>query len=135
MGQFANTLFSLLLGWVQTAASWLWSLITNVDVSAWLRWLLDNWLPLVLLLCGAGLVIDFVIYLFRWQPYRVWAGALHRLTHRHGAPGEESDDPSQAQRTWIYADPKSGKATRVGMKIEKDGQKVRVAKKSGEVIG
>jgi large subunit ribosomal protein L24 len=30
-------------------------------------------------------------------------------------------------------DPKSGKATRVGFKIE-DGKKVRVAKRSGEVI-
>ena len=31
-------------------------------------------------------------------------------------------------------DPKSGKATRVGMKKIDDGKKVRVAKKSGEVI-
>ena len=30
-------------------------------------------------------------------------------------------------------DPKSGEATRVGFKVE-DGKKVRVAKKSGEVI-
>ena len=30
-------------------------------------------------------------------------------------------------------DPKSGKATRVGMKKTDDGKKVRVAKKSGEV--
>lgn len=31
-------------------------------------------------------------------------------------------------------DPKDGKPTRVGFKIEKDGSKVRVAKRSGEVI-
>ena len=31
-------------------------------------------------------------------------------------------------------DPKSGKATRIGIKITGDGKKVRVAKKSGEVI-
>ena len=31
-------------------------------------------------------------------------------------------------------DPKSGKATRVGMKKTDDGKKVRVAKKSGEMI-
>ena len=31
-------------------------------------------------------------------------------------------------------DPKSGKATRVGMKKTDDGKEVRVAKKSGEVI-
>lgn len=32
------------------------------------------------------------------------------------------------------ADPKDGKPTRVGFRIEKDGTKVRVAKRSGEVI-
>jgi large subunit ribosomal protein L24 len=32
------------------------------------------------------------------------------------------------------ADPKDGKPTRVGFKTEKDGKKVRVAKRSGEVI-
>ncbi len=32
------------------------------------------------------------------------------------------------------ADPKDGKATRVGFKVEKDGSKVRVAKRSGEVV-
>jgi len=31
-------------------------------------------------------------------------------------------------------DPKSGKATRVGYKMLDDGKKVRIAKKSGEVI-
>jgi len=33
-----------------------------------------------------------------------------------------------------FADPKDGKATRVGIKILDDGKKVRVAKRSGEVI-
>jgi len=32
------------------------------------------------------------------------------------------------------ADPKDGKPTRVGFKIQEDGKKVRVAKRSGEVI-
>ena len=32
------------------------------------------------------------------------------------------------------ADPKDGKPTRVGFKIQEDGKKVRVAKRSGDVI-
>ncbi len=32
------------------------------------------------------------------------------------------------------ADPKDGKPTRVGFQIQADGKKVRVAKRSGEVI-
>lgn len=34
-----------------------------------------------------------------------------------------------------HVDPKSGSATKVGFKFLKDGSKVRIAKKSGEVIG
>jgi len=33
-----------------------------------------------------------------------------------------------------HIDPKDGKPTRVGFKVLKDGKKVRVAKRSGEVI-
>jgi large subunit ribosomal protein L24 len=33
-----------------------------------------------------------------------------------------------------FADPKTGEPTRVGFKILEDGRKVRVAKKSGEVL-
>ena len=33
-----------------------------------------------------------------------------------------------------FADPKDGKPTRVGIKINDDGSKVRIAKRSGEVI-
>ncbi|WP_439576022.1 50S ribosomal protein L24 [Phreatobacter sp.] len=33
-----------------------------------------------------------------------------------------------------YADPKTGKPTRIGFKVLTDGTKVRVAKKSGETI-
>ena len=32
------------------------------------------------------------------------------------------------------ADPKDGKPTRVGFQVQKDGKKVRVAKRSGEII-
>lgn len=103
MGQFANTLFSVLLGWVQTAASWLWALVTNSDVNQGLHWLLEHWLQLVLALCIGGLVIDFIVYLLRWQPYRVWASFLRRRKAREEAEPEEQPQP-MFQRRWVYAD-------------------------------
>lgn len=103
MGLFANTLFSVLMGWVQTAASWLWSLVTNTDVSAWLRWLLDNWLVLVILICLAGVAVDFIVYFFRWQPYRVW-GRFLRSKQQEEAPEPEAMPQPVFQRTWMYAD-------------------------------
>lgn len=103
MGPFANTLFSLLLGWVQTAAAWLWGLVTDSNVNAWLGWLLDHWLPLALMLCIGGAVIDFIVYLIRWQPYRVWRSFLQRLNAKDDSDSEEVSQPVQ-QRKWIYAD-------------------------------
>lgn len=103
MGQFAGSLFGMLLGWVKTAAAWGWGLINNAETSAWLRWLLDHWLPLVLALCIGGVVVDFIIYLIRWQPYRMWGRSL-----RGGKePAEVQPDPISPavyQRRWIYAD-------------------------------
>lgn len=103
MGQFANVLFSLLLGWVQTAASWLWSLATNADVSAWLTWMLDHWLALALLLCLTCATVDFVVYLLRWQPYRVWRNGLLRHRRQEDAAADDGESPV-FRRTWLYAD-------------------------------
>lgn len=104
MGQFANTLFRVLLGWVQTAVSWLWNLTTNADVSSWFRWVLHNWLPLTLILCGAGLLVDFLVYLLRWQPYRVWRRFLRRMNGKDDEPQCGEDAQQQFQRQWVYAD-------------------------------
>ena len=61
------------------------------------------------------------------------------LVKRHTKPTQENAGGIVSKEQPIHVsnvaliDPKSGKATRVGVKIE-NGQKVRVAKKSGEVI-
>ena len=104
MGAFANTLFRGLLGWVQTAAAGLWGLVTDTDMGAWMRWLLDNWLPLIILLCAGGIVVDFIVYLIRWQPYRVWGSFLRRLTEKDTPSDAEAKPRPALQRRWIYAD-------------------------------
>ena len=62
------------------------------------------------------------------------------LVKRHQRPTQESAGGIVSKEAPIHVsnvaliDPKDGKATRVGFKVE-NGQKVRVAKRSGEVIG
>ena len=56
------------------------------------------------------------------KPTQTSAGGLNRV-----------EAPIHASNVAL-ADPKSGKATKVGMKTLADGKKVRVAKKSGETI-
>lgn len=103
MGQFANTFFRLLLGWVQTAMSWLWGAVTGGDGSSGFRWMMEHWLLLLVLLCLGAMVIDFVVYLFRWQPYRVWRSFFRRLKREEPVEPEEEPLPAR-QRKWVYAD-------------------------------
>ena len=62
------------------------------------------------------------------------------VVKRHTKPSQESAGGIISKEMPIHVsnvalvDPKTGKATRVGYKVEKDGRKVRVAKKSGEVV-
>lgn len=63
------------------------------------------------------------------------------LVKRHTKPTQESAGGIVSKEHPIHVsnvaliDPKTGKATRVGIKVDENGQKSRVAKKSGEVIG
>ena len=100
MGSFANTLFSALLGWVKGAVSWLWQLIVGSGEGGLLGWLTENWLPLTVLICVLGVVIDLVVYLLRWQPYRVWRSFMNRDKEAEELPLEgEGEEALQ----WLYA--------------------------------
>lgn len=108
MGAFANTLFSVLLGWIQSAVSWLWRLMSSEEAGGLMGWVLENWLLLAILLCAVGLAVDLIVYLLRWQPYRVWRSFWRRMSDRQKA--SENPDPAQTgepvtePRQWLYAD-------------------------------
>ncbi len=62
------------------------------------------------------------------------------MMKRHTKPSAAGEGGIIAREASIHrsnvalADPKDGKATRVGFKMLKDGKKVRVAKRSGETM-
>ena len=62
------------------------------------------------------------------------------IAKRHTKPSQESAGGIISKEMPIhisnvaFVDPKTSKATRLGVKVDKDGRKVRVAKKSGEVV-
>lgn len=70
---------------------------------------------------------------------RVVVQGVNMRTH-HNKPTQTSPGGIEKVEAPIHvsnvalADPKSGKATKVGYKVLKDGTKVRVAKASGETI-
>ena len=72
MGSFANTLFTLLLGWLQGIVSALWSAFTNENGQSLVTWIGRHWLLIAGILCVIGLTADLCVYVFRWKPFRVW---------------------------------------------------------------
>ena len=58
----------------------------------------------------------------------------HTKPSQFAAGGIEDKELSIHVSNVALADPKGGKATRIGFKTLKDGKKVRVAKKSGETL-
>nr|WP_253308010.1 50S ribosomal protein L24 [Rickettsia endosymbiont of Ceutorhynchus assimilis] len=63
------------------------------------------------------------------------------LVKKHTKPSQVSEGGIITKELPIHIsnvahiDPKSGESTKIGFKILADGSKVRVAKKSGEIIG
>ena len=95
MGSFANTLFTILLGWVETAAATIWTAFTSENGGTFLEWIGRHWLILVLVLCAAGLIVDLGIYLLRWRPIQVWKSYFNRVRRKREA---ETEEPEETRR-------------------------------------
>lgn len=73
------------------------------------------------------------------EDLRVVVAGVNVVT-KHTKPSQTTPGGIQKSELPVHisnvaiADPKSGKPSRVGVKVLKDGKKVRVAKKSGEQI-
>lgn len=98
MNGFANSMISLLLGWLKVLIRDGWQLLSGEAGGALLSWLAARWKGLVLMICLCGLVIDRVVYLFRWRPYYVWRS-------RRRARQQRRRQRQQAQQMPVYEQP------------------------------
>ena len=92
---YADTLVTLMLGWVRGFTDWIWRLISMGDGSSgrsFLRWFSDNWIMLVIVLIIIGIVIDWIVWLIRWRPYWLWFGKKRRILN-------DTDDYPQPNRS------------------------------------
>lgn len=79
MNTFANTLFTMLFGWARGLIQQVWSAAASGRLSGFFTWLGDHWLWVALFLCAACTVVDFLVWLVRWQPYLVWRTKLRSV--------------------------------------------------------
>ena len=78
MGTLADSLFNLLMGWVRALVNAIWALFTT-DHTTMLEFLGKNWVLIVVVILAAGLAIDWLVWLIRWQPYHLWARRARRF--------------------------------------------------------
>ena len=94
MGTLADSLFTVLMSWVRGLVNAIWALFTS-DHTTVLEFFGKNWLIIAAVIVGAGLVIDWIIWLLRWQPYHLWAQRARRLLRIEG-PEDEEAPPAKA---------------------------------------
>ena len=100
MGSFANTVFSLLLGWLRGLISLIWSALTSDGGETFFSFIENNWIMITVIVCVLGLAVDFAVYFFRWQPYKVWQTFLRHVKGKQGdtAPGGDTEISLQYPR-------------------------------------
>ena len=95
MGTLADSLFTLLMGWVRALVNAIWALFTT-DHTTVLEFLGKNWIWIVAVILAAGLVIDWLVWLIRWRPYHLWAKRARRFL-RMPEPEEEESPKKRAE--------------------------------------
>jgi len=101
MGSFANTLFKIMLGWLQGAVSAIWSAFTTENGASLLAWIGSHWLLIAGILCVVGLTADLCVYLLRWKPYKVWKSffSQHADQEQMNEGGHRTETPERVFKT------------------------------------
>jgi len=101
MGSFANTLFTIMLGWLQNAVWAIWNAFTNENGGSFLRWVGDHWKILAAILCVIGVLTDLSVYIFRWRPYLVWK-RIFRPRNPENGQNPETDSAAEKASSFRY---------------------------------
>lgn len=91
MGMLADSLFTVLMSWVRALVNGIWALFSSENTTV-LEFLGRNWMVIAAVMIAAGLVVDWLVWLIRWQPYHIWAQKLKRLLRI------EQDQPQEEKR-------------------------------------
>lgn len=72
MNGLANAILTLLLSWLRIIINRFWALISSESGTSFYTFLANHWLSVLLVLLVGGYLLDRIIYLIRWRPFRVW---------------------------------------------------------------
>jgi hypothetical protein len=105
MNGFVNTLLSAMLSWIRALVSNLWILLTSEDGGTFFRFFSVHWLTIVIFLCAACVLVDLIVYFFRWRPDYVWASKWRRLRRKRPSRAAEPEEDLQPQEAFSAYQP------------------------------
>lgn len=100
MNGFVNTLLSAMLSWIRALVSNLWILLTSEDGGTFFRFFSAHWLTIVIFLCVLCVLVDLIVYFFRWRPDYVWASKWRRLRRKHPRRVSQAEEEMQPQEAF-----------------------------------
>ena len=100
MNGFVNTLLSVMLSWIRALISNLWSLLNSEDGGVIYQFFSAHWLGMVISLCVICMLVDLLVYFFRWRPDYVWASKWRRLRPKSGRSQYQSAEELQPQEAF-----------------------------------
>ena len=98
MSGFANTVFTLMIGWFQTVVSLIWSGLSDKNGGNVFTWIGNHWIVIVLILCAVGTIVDLSVYIARWKPLDVIRSYFDRKSGKitpnyHNSVPASGNDP------------------------------------------
>lgn len=94
MNGFAHGILSFMLNWIRALISQLWQLFSGESGGTLYRFLAKSWLGIVAVLCIGGVVVDLIVYFFRWRPDYVWR-SRRRFKDRYEEEAEPYEMPEE----------------------------------------
>lgn len=105
MNGFVNSLLSVMLSWIRALISQLWSLLNSEDGGLFFRFFSTHWLMMVIILCALCMLVDLIVYFFRWRPDYVWAAKWRRLRRNRPSRTEAPEEDMQPQEAFSAYQP------------------------------
>lgn len=95
MGGYALGCIKIMIGWIRSLAEQMWSVFSTQPGKQdnLMTWAGEHWKEIVLALCLFGLAADLTVYLFRWEPIKVWKSYFRRKKNRNRIARPDGNEP------------------------------------------
>ncbi|MDR2657004.1 MAG: hypothetical protein LBB86_04170 [Oscillospiraceae bacterium] len=92
--ELISLFFAAMMGWAHSLSNWVWSMISGSGKRGG-SWLTSNWIQLLVVLIIIGVALDWLMWMLRWQPYKLWFKSLRQRARRADPQYADSAEPTQ----------------------------------------